>query len=256
MVTPSCRAGAGSETTGPCAAELSELGRLDVNLQLMGVCGLGGVPVQLTFLVSCQHSLSPTVRHPVAATPPPLPASPAARTVAGDCRPPAGGASPTRQDWEHALRNSDALLGFGYLKAHCHPNGSACASFCGRWLCPACAELCEGQTEAQQSGWAKAALRAEANPVFPDPYYRLISGLWGKFQTLAAVLRRDRAQVNHLCRALLTSSPLTAAFSIAPRVVSLRLESRGEAGKIISYVQVIGSSACGSVPGEEAGKLF
>lgn len=70
MVTPSCRAGAGSETTGPCAAELSELGRLDVNLQLMGVCGLGGVPVQLTFLVSCQHSLSPTVRHPVAATPP------------------------------------------------------------------------------------------------------------------------------------------------------------------------------------------
>lgn len=40
-----------------------------------------------------------------------------------------------------------------------------------------------------QSGWAKAALRAEANPVFSDPYYRLISGLRGKFQTLAAVLR-------------------------------------------------------------------
>lgn len=52
------------------------------------------------------------------------------------------------------------------------------------------------------------------------------------------------------------SSPLIAAFTIAPRVVSLSLELRGEAGKIISYVQVVGNSAYGSVPGEEAGKLL
>ena len=49
--------------------EPSDLGWLDVNLQLMEVCGLGDIPVQLTFLISCQHSLSPTARHRVT-TPP------------------------------------------------------------------------------------------------------------------------------------------------------------------------------------------
>lgn len=59
--------------------EPSDLEWLDMNLQLMEVCGLGDVPVQLTFLVSCWLSL---------ALPPclPLPVSPAATTTAGDCR--------------------------------------------------------------------------------------------------------------------------------------------------------------------------
>lgn len=47
--------------------EPGDLRWLDVNLQLMEVCGLGDVPVQLT--ISCQHSLSPMARHPAATLP-------------------------------------------------------------------------------------------------------------------------------------------------------------------------------------------
>lgn len=42
-----------------------------MNLQLMEVCGPGDAPVQLTFLVSRQQSLLPTVWHPVATPPAP-----------------------------------------------------------------------------------------------------------------------------------------------------------------------------------------
>lgn len=59
----------------------------------------------------------------------------------------------------------------------------------------------------------------------------LISCLWDKFQPLADVPGLDQTQVNHLFRAWLTSSPLAAAFPIAPHVVSLPLELRGKQGR-------------------------